>query len=82
MQTKMLALLGISKDGRRRLPALPEPLAVGTPRRVNEDGVELCNPDWAKPHTFKVNEEYLTRAVDLIMGEGENVSQKSQQLCA
>jgi hypothetical protein len=73
VQSKMLALLGLSKDGRRRVPTLPEPLTAGALPRFNKDGIRLCNPDWTKSHTFKLNDEYITRAVDLIMAEGENV---------
>lgn len=68
---KMLALLGLSKEG-RRVPLLPEPLKEGEPRRT-EDGEDLYNPEWNKPWNYPVNHEYLSRAVSLVMAE-EKVS--------
>lgn len=77
----MHALIGLSKNGARKLPRLPPPLAPGDPpRRDSSTGDKLFNPEWDKAATHPVNHEYLMQAVSLVMDD-ESVSHKFQCSC-
>lgn len=75
IQKKMHALMGLSKNGARKLPPLPAPLPPGTPCRESSTGDRLFNPEWDKAATHPLNREYLIKAVSLVI-EDESVSHK------
>lgn len=71
MQNTMLALVGISGRSRNRngelVEPLPAPLLPNESPRTDNDGNHLFNPAWDQPSTTFSNDQYLNRAVDLII---------------
>ncbi|KAK0441726.1 uncharacterized protein EV420DRAFT_1485562 [Desarmillaria tabescens] len=66
VQTMMLGLLGITKNGWQAF-TLPDPLAVDAPQRVDKHGKVLHNPDWTAKVQAPINIEFQAIATELIM---------------
>ncbi|KAK0470421.1 uncharacterized protein EV420DRAFT_1664174 [Desarmillaria tabescens] len=66
VQTTMLGLLGITKNGRQAF-TLPDPLPMDAPCQVDKHGKVSHNPDWTAKVQAPVNIEFRAIATQLIM---------------
>ncbi|KAG6818085.1 hypothetical protein H0H93_006840 [Arthromyces matolae] len=81
IHNKMLALLGVSKNGLRKLPILPHPLGPGDEPRMTSLDERLFNPEWNESVTHPTNMLYLERAVELLIDDGAvTVDQRKRML--
>ncbi|KAG6819079.1 hypothetical protein H0H93_015718 [Arthromyces matolae] len=80
IHSKMLALLGVSKNGLRKLPILPHPLGPGDEPRMTSLDERLFNPEWNESVTHPTNMLYLERAVELLIDDGVVTVDQSKRM--
>ncbi|KAG6848593.1 hypothetical protein H0H93_015608 [Arthromyces matolae] len=80
IHNKMLALLGVSKNGLRKLPILPHPLGPDDEPRVTSLNERLFNPEWSESVTHPTNTLYLETAVQLLIDDGLIAEDQRKQM--